>query len=210
MKNISLILNIVLALAVAGLYYMEFTDNDENKSETSDSADQMSFDHVSIAYVNSDTLLNQYHFYDELEEKLTNKRTKLEKEFQNRASGLQRQFEDYQKTVNNMTIAQAKAVEEDLGKKQQNLRQYQETLTQELMKEEAKITQDLYNKVAAYLKIYGKEHNLQVVLTYTQGSGVLYANEGLDITADVISGLNQEYDTSLQGNVPTDSTKASK
>jgi outer membrane protein len=32
-----------------------------------------------------------------------------------------------------------------------------------------------------------------VVLTYTKGSGVLYASDSLDITYEVITGLNEAY-----------------
>jgi len=204
MKKILLILNVVLLLAVAWLYYLVLSDRHSVKEVEHKSSDTTQSIPIPIAYVNSDTLLQQYHFYDELEKKLTTKKKKLEKEFQNRAAGLQRQYEDYKKTMNNMTLAQAKAVEEDLGKKQQNLRQYQESLNQKLMKEEEKITRSLYEEVAAYLKKYGEKHNLQVVLTYTQGSGVLYANDSLNITPAVIEGLNAAYDVRNKANL-TDS-----
>ena len=106
--------------------------------------------------------------------------------------------------MNNLTIAQARAVEEDLGRKRQNLLQYQETISQDLMREEAAITQELYEKVSSYLKTYGDDNNLQVVLTYSAGSGLLYANEGLNITDQVISGLNSLYEA--DNAVASDST----
>ena len=34
---------------------------------------------------------------------------------------------------------------------------------------------------------------MQVVLSYTRNSGVLYANDSLDITQVVITGLNDSY-----------------
>jgi len=43
------------------------------------------------------------------------------------------------------------------------------------------------------LKEYGDKNNLQLVLTYSRGSDVLYANEGLEITDEVIEGLNAAY-----------------
>ena len=182
---------------------MEFAGgSDENHSgEEGATTDQVD---LSVAYVNSDTLLNHYHFFEELTKQLDEKRAGLENELANRAQGLQRQFEDYQKTGQNLTIAQARAVEEDLTKKQQNLQQYQQGLSQELMREEARITQELYDKVADYLDGYSKEKNIQIVLTYTRGSGVLFANEALDITEDVIKGLNDEYDNGVMTS-PADS-----
>jgi outer membrane protein len=187
-KNLSLILNGILIIAVGFLYYDEFSDSDdENESETKS---ELLIENPSIAYVNSDTLLTNYNYYEVVSKKLEEKRLKLQQDYTRRAEGLQKQIEDYQRTVNNLTIAQARAVEEDLGRKRQNLLQYQETISQDLMREEAAITQELYEKVASFLKTYGDANNLQVVLTYSAGSGLLYANDALNITDQVISGLN--------------------
>ena len=203
MKNLSLILNAILILAVGYLYIAEFTDNDDADDAVNSSG--MSASDLSIAYVNSDTLLSKYSYYEEVSKTLEEKGQKLQQEYTRRAEGLQKQIEDYQRTMTNMTIAQARAVEEDLGNKRQNLMQYQESINQQLYQEQAKITQDLYEKVAAFLKTYGEDHGLQVVLTYTPGSGVWYANEELNITDQVVEGLNTEHETGSVLN-PADST----
>jgi len=188
-KNLSLILNGILIIAVAFLYYDEFADSDDDANDESEKT-EISVENLTIAYVNSDSLLTNYNYYEEVSKRLDEKRLKLQQEYTRRAEGLQRQIEDYQRTVNNLTIAQARAVEEDLGRKRQNLMQYQETISQELMREESVITQELYDKVSSFLKTYGDENNLQVVLTYSAGSGLLYANDALNITNHVIRGLN--------------------
>ncbi len=191
MKNLSLILNGILIVAVAFLYYNNFAGSDEADETIKKS--ELSLENLSIAYVNSDTLLTNYNYYEEVSKRLDEKRLKLQQEYTRRAEGLQRQIEDYQRTKTNLTIAQARAVEEDLGRKRQNLLQYQETISQNLMREEAAITQELYEKVSSYLKTYGDDNNLQVVLTYSAGSGLLYANDALNITDQVLSGLNSIY-----------------
>lgn len=192
MKNISLILNGILIVAVAFLYYAEFAESDDT-NETSTKS-ELSVENLTIAYVNSDTLLTNYNYYEEVSKRLDEKRLKLQQEYTRRAEGLQRQITDYQRTMTNLTIAQARAVEEDLGRKRQNLLQYQETISQDLMREEAAITQELYDKVSSFLKTYGDENNLQVVLTFSAGSGLLYANDALNITDQVLNGLNSIYD----------------
>jgi outer membrane protein len=202
-KNLSLILNAVLIIAVGYLYIAEFTDDDDTDNVEDTSG--ISASDLSIAYVNSDSLLSKYSYYEEVSKTLEEKGSKLQQEYSRRAEGLQKQIEDYQRTMTNMTIAQARAVEEDLGNKRQNLMQYQESINQQLYQEQAKITQALYEKVAAFLKTYGEEHGLQVVLTYTPGSGVWYANEDLNITEQVVEGLNNEYATGSEQN-PADST----
>ena len=196
-NNISIGLNVVLLIAVVVLYVLHFS-GDSGSGEYKEVGSATPVD-LSIAYVNSDSLLKNYDFFKELEMQLIEKRDKLNAEYQNRAEGLQKEISNFQTTAGNMTISQARAVEEDLRKKQQNLMMYQEQLAQQLMQEEAKMNSDLYDKVSNYLHDYGLNKDLQIVLTYTKGSGVLYANDSLDITDQIIIGLNDAYKTEQSG-----------
>ena len=183
-NNISIGLNVVLLIAVIVLYVLHF-NGDSDVSEHTEVSAAAAPSNLSIAYVNSDSLLKNYGFFQELEKQLIDKRDKLNQEYQNRAEGLQKEITNFQSTAGNMTISQARAVEEDLRNKQQNLMMYQEQLGQQLRQQESQMNTELYDKVSDYLHNYGKDKNLQIVLTYTKGSGVLYANEGLDITDQI-------------------------
>jgi outer membrane protein len=195
MKNLSIILNIVLFVAVAFLFYKQFEGGATKVQSINDSdGSTIAFNDVAIAYVNSDSLLTNYKLTEEIAEKLADKQGKFEKEYQNRAEGLQSEINDFQRTASNLTVAQGKALEEGLVQKQQNLRRYQESLGMQLRQEEAKLNEELFDNVSAFLKSYGEQHDLQLVLTYSRGSGVLYANEGLDISNAVIAGLNKQYE----------------
>jgi outer membrane protein len=196
-KNISLAINAVLIVAVSVLYYFQFSSGTENKStEENNSSKSLEY---SVVYINSDSLLTKYDYFNDIQSKLQDKGLKLEKEYQNRAQGLQQEVNDYQRNVSSLTIGQAKALEENLLKKQQNLRVYQESLSQELMKEEAKLNQELYNKVTAFLKEYSATNDIDLVVKYNPGSDVLYATDGMDITNVIIEGLNTSYKNELSG-----------
>jgi outer membrane protein len=208
MKNLSLILNIVLLVAVGVLYYLHFSGG--KSSMKSAGASSVPSD-VKIAYVSSDSILKHYDYFDMRTKALEAKSQKLDQEFRNRAQGLQDEYANYQRTVNNLTLSQVKAVEEDLGKKQQNLQLYQQSLNQELAQDEAKLNRDLYNKITAFLKDYSKENGLQVVLKYDPSSDVLYGGDALDITGDVLKGLNEKYKEETSGGKSTsDSTSTKK
>jgi outer membrane protein len=192
MKHISLVLNIVLLIAVVALYVLHFSDRNIVQQENAEQRISEGSD-IEFAYINYDSLVSNYELVKELTGQLESTRTKLEAEYENRAKGLQAQFQTYQATANNMTRGQIAAAEEDLMKKEQNLRQYQERLSMQLMQEEAKVQDQVYTAVADFIKDYAKKNNLQLVLTYQRGSGVWFAEEGLDITKDVIEGLNGLY-----------------
>lgn len=192
MRNVSLVLNIVLVAAVGVLFYLHFAAKPvEAKVEAA--IENAPKSKALIAYINSDSLLTRYEFSKEIQEKLKNMETKYEAEFANRAKGLEKEIATFQQNAQSMTISQARAQEEDLMRKRNNLMQYQENLTQRLMQEQATLNEELYDNVAAYLKEYGQKENLDVVLTYTKGSGVLYASDSLDITNAVIAGLNEKH-----------------
>ncbi|MTI24150.1 OmpH family outer membrane protein [Fulvivirga kasyanovii] len=207
MKNLSLVLNIILIVAVGVLFFLHFSGE---SSEPQQEPGIMEAAEYSVGYINADSVLKNYDFFKEMQEKLQERGQKLEDEYKSRAEGLQKEVNDYQRNVNNLTIGQAKAVEESLMKKQQNLRMLQESLSQELIKEESKINQELYEKITSYLDDYSKNHGLQMVVKYNQGSDVLYASDSMNITNAVIKGLNDAYkkekEAPVEGEANTDTT----
>jgi outer membrane protein len=205
MKNLSLILNVVLLIAVSVLYYLHFSNS---KSATVGSSSVVPGS-LQIAYINADSVLKNYDYFKASREKFESKGKKLDQDLRNRAQSFQNDYTAYQQNLGNMTIGQAKAVEEDLAKKQQNLRMYQESLNQQLMGDEAKMNQELYGKVTDFLKKYGKEKGIQIVFKYDPTSDLLFGGDGLDISQDVIQGLNASYKDEI-ANPKTDTTKTKK
>lgn len=197
MKNLSLILNIVLLVAVGVLYYLHFSAPKGSTSSTAE-GDTTNLN-LEIAYINSDTVLKYYDYLKVNKEQLEAKSQKLNQEYRNRVMGLQSEIQAYQRNVSSMTLGQARATEEDLGKKQQNLQMYEQSLSQQLMQEEAKLNKELYDRITAFLRDYGREKGLQIVFKYDQSSDVLYGREMLDISQDVVKRLNTLYQDEKSG-----------
>jgi outer membrane protein len=190
MKNLSLVLNAVLIVALGALYYFHFSDRLTTSTPSGTTAVPGD---LRIAYINSDSVLHNYEYFKVTRERLDSKGKKLDQDLRNRAQGLQDDYQAYQRNVGNLTIGQAKSLEEDLTKKQQNLQLYQQSLNQEMSSEELKINQDLYARVTDFLKKYGNDKGLQVVLKLDTSSDLLFGAPGLDITKDVTAGLNEAY-----------------
>ncbi|MGI9544541.1 MAG: OmpH family outer membrane protein [Cyclobacteriaceae bacterium] len=194
MKNLSLSLNGILLLAVGVLYFLHFSDKRDREAASAAEIEAGSNGTpANIAFINVDTLFKNYEYYEELNAKLETRKATLEKELQNRVSGFQNEVNNFQQNVNNLTIAQARALQEDLTKKEQNLMQYQQQLTAQLSQEEAKVQLDLYDKIASYLDRYGRDNDFQLVLGYQKGGAVFYASDSLNITQQVLGGLNTDY-----------------
>src|SRR5690606_27521898 len=118
---------------------------------------------LKLAYIHSDSVLKHYDYLKVNREQLEAKTKKMDQDLRSRTVGLQNEITAYQRNVNSMTLGQARAAEEDLGKKQQNLQMYQQSLQQQLLQEEAKLNQELYERITTFLKGYGQKNGLQVV-----------------------------------------------
>jgi outer membrane protein len=207
MKNLSLVLNVVLLIAVAVLFYLHFSGG--KTSIGSPAAANLG--DSKIAYINSDSVLQDYDYFKIQRDQLEQKGKKVDQDYRNRAQGLQNEIAAYQRNVSSMTLGQVRATEEDLGKKQQNLQMYQQTLSQQMMEEQDKLTKELYSRITDYLKKYGEEKGLQMVLKVDQSSDVLYAGEALNISREVVDGLNAAFHAEKAGtSVKKDSAAVKK
>jgi outer membrane protein len=197
MKNLSIVLNAILLVAVVVLYVLYFSDRKPatSASRTNDTSNY----NLKIAYINSDTILKYYDYLKAQREQLEAKTKKMDSDLQKRAEGLQNEFAAYQRNVNSMTLGQVRAAEEDLTKKRNNLQMYEQTLAQQVMVEQEKINKELYDRVTSFLKTYGQDRGLQVVFKYNPNSDMLYGGETLDITREVVDGLNDAYKNEKSG-----------
>lgn len=206
MKNVPVALSGLSLVGVAVLFYLHFSKSPATNSASS----PVLTGDVKIAYINSDTVLKYYDYYKEIKTIFEAKGKKLDQDLQNRAQALQNEIGAYQRNVSTMTIGQAKAVEEDLGKKQQNLQLHQQRVEQELMNDQAKVTNELYTNLTTFLKTYGAEKGFYVVLKFDRASDVLYGNPGIDISQEVIKGLNAAYQEKKAGTTKIDTTATKK
>ena len=203
MKYFSIILNLILLIAVVVLFVLHFSNkNMATRDPEVQAGDSAMPEKVAIVYINEDSLLQNYTYFKELADNLEGKRKNLESDYTSKAQGLQTEINNFQRNAGNMTMSQARAVEEDLVRKQQNLLRYQETLTQDLMKEEAEVNRKLYERVSEYLKGYAQKNGYTVVLNYKPGSVLLYGHEGMDVTKEVVQGLNVAFEDSKNAGSP--------
>lgn len=204
MKNLSLILNGILIVAVGVLYFLFYSNKKSDAGSVTAPSD------LKIAYIKSDTVLKYYDYFKAQKTIYEAKNKRLDQDMQNRAQSLQNDINAYQRNVGNLTIGQAKAVEEDLGKKQQNFRLYQQSVEQEVMNDQSKLQNELYGKITAFLKKYAEGSGLEVVLKYDATSDVLFGTPGIDVSQDVIKGLNEEYKNEKAAPAKADSAKVNK
>jgi outer membrane protein len=205
-KYFSIILNFVLAIAIIVLYVLFFSMPKGKEISETEKSDTLAMPtDITIAYVLEDTLLSHYEYFQELAADLDDKRKAMENDYTLKAQGLQKEFEGFQRTAGNMTMNQARAVEEDLMQKRQNLLLLQEKMGQDLLKAEAQVNTQLYVKVSGFLEKYAKENGFALILNVKRGNAVLYGDKGMDITDIIVKGLNDDYNSAgATSEVPSD------
>ncbi|MXV53117.1 OmpH family outer membrane protein [Pedobacter sp. HMF7647] len=147
-----------------------------------------------IVYVNSDSLLTNYEYFKDIKGKIEGKSKQAQTDLQSKGTAFQQEVAEYQKNAQGMSADQRAATEQRLARKQQELSAYNQNASSALANEQAAENDKLYDKVASYLKGYAKEKGYKMVLTYSKANPtVLFADESLDVTKDVLAGLNAEY-----------------
>lgn len=148
-----------------------------------------------IAYVDTDSIMLQYEYAKDLEQGLKSYQKQLESSYEGQLRKLQTDFENYQKTGDKLTLTEQRRKEEDLMKRQQELPEVQQRMMSQLQERQLEDNKKLLNSVYAFIKDYNsknKKFNIILSKSYVSSS-VLYADQGLDITKEIIKGLNQEY-----------------
>jgi len=147
-----------------------------------------------IAFVNQDSLLNNYEYFKVIKTKMQTLSQKAQDEIVAKGQAFQKEVAAYQKSANALKPAQKAATEKRLAAEQQQLQNLQQNTGKQLQDIEASEDATLYDKVAAFLKSYAKAKGYKIILTYSKSNpSMLYGDDSLDITKDVVAGLNAEY-----------------
>lgn len=195
MKSLGVILSIIAILAVLPLYYFKFSGEEMSNANTK-AADNIKQQEAKIAYVNFDTLLQNYKFYDDISVEFQSKRDKASKQLETRGQKLESEVVSFQRRAQANLLSQNEfnRLQQELAQKQQDLQVYQQTVSAGLLEEEQAKNKELYDKIHSYLKKYNEAKGFNMIFNYREGDAIWLAEDGLDITNDIVEGLNKEYE----------------
>ena len=205
-KNISLFLNVILVVAVGILYYLHFSSG-STVTETSTATDSTIIEKPivmapseikasKIVFVNLDVLSEGYDFLKDVSASAQAEQNNLQNLYQTKGEKLQQDYMEFQEKANKGLLS-----ENQIATEQEKFAGRKDELDQLQLKSEAlgeKIqarTEEARKNLTDYIKEYNKSGNYNYVLAYSEGplSPVLLANESLDITKDILEGINTQY-----------------
>jgi outer membrane protein len=204
MKNISLALNAVLVVAVAILFYLHFSNLpkveeeivvDEIENEKMDELVDEEKISSNIAYLNVDSLQSNYKLYSELINKLKRRQAKYEKELQSKSAFFEKKVMGFQKKAPTMTQFEGQMRQKELAEEEQVLYQMRDDFAVKFQNEEGKLNEEFQNNVKGFIKEFNEESKYNLIIGASQlGNVVLDYNEGINITNQIVEGLNKQYD----------------
>lgn len=77
--------------------------------------------------------------------------------------------------------------------KQRQLAEYQDAVQSKYREENEKLSAELLGKVNDYIKRYGAKKGYTIIMAATHYGNIAYGDKSLDITDEVLTGLNAEY-----------------
>lgn len=202
MKKGSLIFNIVLAIAVIALFILHFTDRNDACSNTpaddtaANSTEKVSIPEGSIVYIQLDSLVSQYDMFNDLRTELEAKAEIIRTDLEKKGISFQRDTKDFENKVKKglVTSSQAEKMQQDLLNRQAELQNYSMQKQQEIAEEETVMYNRVMDAITTYIEKYNKKKNYSLILTTSPTTNVvLNGNPELDITQEIVGGLNDEY-----------------
>ena len=150
---------------------------------------------LKIAYIDTDSVLAKYDMAKDMEESLKAYQKQIENEFASKQKKFENDYADYMKNGASLTLTQQKDREKELQRRGNELQQLQPQLMAQLQERQANDNKKLLDAVYAFIKDYNLKHDkFDIIFAKSYiSSPVLYIDETMDITEEIIKGLNEEY-----------------
>ena len=193
MNHISTLLRLLALIGVGVLFYLHFAGEKkvERPAINSDvSAQQKDF---RIAYFDIDSLQEKYEYFKDASGEIRAKESSVTSQLNALQDSYQKRVKELQEKSPTMTQAEGEAAQREYAQMQQKYQQRQVSLEQDLKKHQIELMTTVRNKIENYLKEYNKQKGYAFILSYEPGFMLYYKDSVYDITDDVITGLNSEY-----------------
>ena len=175
-SKILITLNVLLVAGLVGLYYLHFVGSEK------------------IAFVDSAKLLANYEGMQQARQAYQQKASVWQANIDTLTQEVQSALKEYEKDKAQLSQKEQELSQELLKNKQQQLVNYQRAIQEKAAQEDKQMTQTVITEVNNYLSEFGSQHNYKVILVANETGTIAYAQEGMDVTEEVLAGLNHQQD----------------
>lgn len=196
MKNIQTPLNIVMAVAILVLFYLHFSGRIPADAAAKDKSGQGTAGSVpKLAYVDLDSIQVKYKYYKQKMDEFESRKEGADRELNNAFQKIENERVAFAQRGNAITQVEAENFQREYTRKMQNLENQKRNLESSIQQEGIKTMEDLKNRINGFLEEYNKAKGYSMIFSTSSTINVLFhKDKSLDITDDVVAGLNAAFD----------------
>ena len=204
MNRTHIIIYSVFALAIGILFYLQLTSRSkETEGEKTNSeksfpkliTDTSMLKNAKIAYINIDSLNEKYEYIKDKSKEVRARQVAIEGSLNSMYTTFQQEVTDFQQAAQAGIRPEAELKKEEARLQQKQMEIANKEKQLQVLSEEVAATQsDMLQNVSKFIERYNN-NKFDYILAYTTTniSSVLYANPSLEITNEIVNGLNEEY-----------------
>ena len=176
--------------------YTQFSSKKESTVAPAFTTEGDSTNLLPVAYVNVDSLLSNYNYSKDLNERILKMQEDYRLDMTQRSNALRTELNDFQRKYEaNAFLTTERAQQEGnrLQKKQEELQNYAAKKEQELAAKQMELNGQLRDTIVAQLTTFNQTKGYQIIFSNTMGDNILLSNPAYDITAEFLEVLNKNY-----------------
>lgn len=185
----------ILGLAAAvSTIFMSSCSNNGGKTVSGD-ADTTAIAAGSIVYFDLDTVLDEYDMANDLRSEVETKVNAIQKDVNRRQKNLEDAVNDFNNKLNKGLMTSAVAAEQQQRLQQQdaNFQQFAQQKQAEIMEEQQVMMNRIADAIKTFVEEYNAEKKYSMILSNQAGVPVITGDASLNITDEIIAGLNAKY-----------------
>ncbi|MBQ2857380.1 MAG: OmpH family outer membrane protein [Bacteroidaceae bacterium] len=200
MKKTNFILNGFLALTIC-LMFAQCAGNNNASTTSAPVAGATGSSNMKIAFVEIDSLLTKYNFWNDLSEQMLKKEENIRTTLNEKGKKLEAEAREFERKIQNNGYASRERAEQEqarLMRQQQELQELQQKLANDLAAENQKNSLELRDSINSFLNEYNKTKGYDLIISNTAFDNLLYGNPAYNITNEIVEGLNARYNPSVK------------
>ena len=146
-----------------------------------------------IGYVRSGDILLKYHGILDAEKELDSKLNVWKNELLQLSDTYESELKKYEKIKHELSQQQQANKEKELSALRAKIEKINNSVEEKAFKLQGELTEANLNKINDFIQTYGKKNEFELIIGITKTGNVLYGNEGIDLTDEIIEGLNAKY-----------------
>jgi len=152
---------------------------------------------VRIAFIYGDSINDSYQFLIDAKKELEAEEKNMQGRLRAKLQRAEARAMELQQKAQTMTQTQMQEAQLELQGLDIEMQQFQEKLATDFRQRESELQGDYIGRVDSFLTRYNADGLYDMILNYQKGGQLLFMNTQMDITNEVLKGLNEEYSAEM-------------